>query len=636
MDRSNWNRLGPGVAAGLAVAALALALVLGLAGAGLAAAGVVGGIILLTAAALAIDGWRIARERARHLESVAEALRTERAAEGDQLKRHSRRLEDALSHERVLLERLRRAWKAEREWSSELRRQLQELQSRSGGSGRGDLLELVLQAAIRLLEAEKGLLLTRGDEDGDGDLDMVTAQGFSHDPEHSAVAQRFAREVLARDQIVREDDPSQLEDGRTEADQEIDELVAIPLYLRDRFHGVIVCANRPGGFAEVDDDVLLALGNQAGAALNYGQLGRDLREAHHALIRVLVELLSARDPVLQRESDGLVPLVTALARDLGLDDDDRDALICAVLLRNVGFLPLSERLLLRPGPLSPDERALIELHPRLGFDVLRRAPHLRDVATTVLYHHERVDGTGYPAGLEGQDIPLAARALAVVEAYGSLTHERPHRPARDPESACRELIEHAGTQFEPEIVQLLVERVRRAPGAAGEAPSGIVFESLPPDRQGDDTELGPLTPSTTDGLTLLGDHRALQRDVLDAAGSATRERSFAVVMLELPDLPRINDEVSYLAGDRLIQIAARQAGSAAGRLGATAYRASGRRLALLVPLRPGDDLGDVLQDIRTEFLAGPVVQAVASAWKPGDRGENVLARARSALKHPSL
>ena len=113
---------------------------------------------------------------------------------------------------------------------------------------------------------------------------------------------------------------------------------------------------------------------------------------------------------------------------------------------------------------------------------------------------------------------------------------------------------------------------------------------------------------------------------------ATPERRFAVVLLQLQDLPRINDELGYLAGDRVIEVAARHAATAATRLGATPYRASGRRLAIQVPLRDGDDLGEILEEIRTEFVAGPAVDVVASAWKPGDRGEDVAARARRALR----
>ena len=624
------RRLSPLMSAGLAAVAVVVFVVLLIAGAGAAVAAVVAIVLLVVACGVAVMGWRAGRESESRLKTIAGALRDERADERKQLERHARRLEDELSREGVLLRRLHNSWQAEREWSRELRRQLQELHGRS--SDRGGVLALVLKAAIQLVNAEKGLLLTREDDDGDGDLDLVLAQGFEHDPEHSSVAQRFAREVLSEDQIIREDRPAKSQQDATAADKEIEGLVAIPLYLRDRFHGVIICANRPGGFAEVDDDVLLALGNQAGTVLHQGRANHELREAHRAIVRVLAEAVSARDPVLHRQSLALSVLAARLAGDLGLDEHGRDVLVIATLLRAVGYLPLPERVFLSPGPLSDDERSLISLHPRLGFEILQQAPALRESAMAVLYHHERYDGQGYPAGLQAQDIPQAARALSVLEAFSAMTHERPHRAPRGLDEACEELVEHAGTQFDPEIVQLLVERVRQRPVAAGDEQTDGLLDSLPLDRrENDDRALEAVRASTLDGLTLLGDHRALQRTVQDAAKEATAPRGFAVVLLQLQELPRINDELGHIAGDRLIAVAARQAATAATRLGATAFRASGRRLALHVPFRESDDLGDLLEDIRSEFVGGPAVEVVASAWKPGDRGEDVMARARRAL-----
>jgi hypothetical protein len=172
------------------------------------------------------------------------------------------------------------------------------MQASRGMLGRGeDAKSLILEAAIKLVEAEKGLLISREDEDGDGALDVVLWRGFDHDPTHSAVVQRFARAVLARDEILRDDDPARPGDTEaTAADGEIDALVAIPLYLHDRFHGVIVCANRAGGFEEIGDELLLALGDHAGSALHHGRLQHELRDAHRSAVRVLAEAIAARDP----------------------------------------------------------------------------------------------------------------------------------------------------------------------------------------------------------------------------------------------------------------------------------------------------------------------------------------------------
>ncbi len=230
----------------------------------------------------------------------------------------------------------------------------------------------------------------------------MCAHGFDHDPARGSVAQRFAREVLERDRIVREDAPP---DGSDPADAEIENLVAIPLYLHTRFTGVIVCANRDGGFEELDDDLLLALGDHAGAALQSERLEHDLRETHRSAMRILADVLDARDPVLRREAGESVLLSRAVARRLGLEDRELEVIASAALVRDVGQVAIPERILLTPGALSPDERTLMEMHPRVGAKLIAELPAMSDIANAVLYHHERVDGTGYPAGLVRRSDP---------------------------------------------------------------------------------------------------------------------------------------------------------------------------------------------------------------------------------------
>src|SRR4051794_5541033 len=632
MNRSTWQRRGPQIAAGIVVAAVAVFAVMVSVGAALAVAALACCALLLGGALLAAEGWRRAGARAVHAEAVAAKARESRQADGERLERQVRRLEGERSGQIQLIQRLRQSWQAEREGNRGLRGQINRLHVAGRFTGdRDDVRALILRAAIQLVGAEKGLLVSREDADADGTLDVVLSDGFEHDPEESALADRFAREVLARDEIVRDDDPQTSDDAkRTAADDEIDALVAVPLYLRDRFYGVIVCANRPGGFDEVGDEMLLALGDHAGAALHYGRLQHELGDAQRSCVRLLAEALAAHDPVLHRETGELVLRAGLLAKELGMDERQRDVLACATLLRAVGYLALPERPRLRPGPLTPDERSLIELHPRVGFNIIVQAPSLRDVATAVLHHHERFDGAGYPASVAGEDIPVASRVLAVLEAYGAMTHERPYRTPWSSRQACEAIVHASGTQFDPEIAQLFVEQVRRARPAESRNVPEAVLDALPVERdEGEDGIRHGLVGTAVDALTLLGDARGLQHDVHAAAGHAS---SFAVVLLELIDLPRVNQEAGFIAGDRLIQQAARRARQAAARLGGAPYRVSGRRLAILVPKREGRLLRNVIEEVRSEFVAGPTVRVAMSAWAPGEPGEAVLARAREALR----
>jgi HD-GYP domain-containing protein (c-di-GMP phosphodiesterase class II) len=626
-----WERKGPElVSGGVAAIAVGFAVML-VAGASLRLAALVCAALLVLLAALAAHGWSRARDRAARALASADTASEERRADRERLERHAQRVEAAQRGASELLRRLRQSLQAEREWSRELRTQIQRMQRGHGmlDEREDDLHELVLRAAIELVEAEKGLLVSRSDEDLDGDLDVVLSRGFDRDPKHSAVAQRFARAVLARDEIIREDQPPP--PGSTEmtpADAEIDSLVAIPVYLRDRFHGVIICANRPGGFEEIGDELLLALGDHAGAALQHGRLQHELGDAQRSAVRVLAEIVSAHDPVLHRETCELAVQAGLLAHELGLDERRRDVLVCATLLRAVGYLALPERPRLQPGPLLPDERALVQLHSRLGFNVLTQAPALQDAALAVLHHHERWDGTGYPAGLSGADIPHPARVLAVLEAYGAMTHERSYRTPCSPEQACQELVAGGATQFDPEIVACFVEQVRRAPRVAREDVSTAVLDALPLE-PGTNGAGGQFVAAAVDGSTLLGNQRALQQDI----GAAARHGSpFGLVILELRDLPRINTEAGFDAGDRVIEQSARRARRAAARLGGTAYRLSGRRLAIVVPARDGRVFPGTVDEVQAEFLSGPSIRATMASWSPGEQGEAVLERARDALR----
>ena len=412
---------------------------------------------------------REAQERARAEREAADerVARAERAA-ADAVHEHEqrdRRREAELHAERGARARTEQARRMEKEWSRELREQVSRLHRENGLLGSGDVRELVLRIAVELLDAEKGLLLSREDLDGDGDLELVSSLGFDADPSHSAVTQRLAGRVLERDEIIHEDDLAEIDrERRTPADEEITNLVAIPVFIADEFSGVIVCANRDGGFAECEDDVLLALGDHTGTLLQNGRLHGQLRGAYLATVNVLAQAIEAKDPFLKGHSEDVAALVAAVADRVGVDRSRREELVFGSLLHDVGKLGISERILLKPGALTPEERTAVELHPRIGFRMVERVPALKAIAPAVLHHHEHFDGNGYPTGLRGEAIPLEARIVAVADCYSAMTMDRPYRGAMTSEEACEELLAGAGTQFDPEIVRIFVEEVRRGAG----------------------------------------------------------------------------------------------------------------------------------------------------------------------------
>jgi HD-GYP domain-containing protein (c-di-GMP phosphodiesterase class II) len=246
--------------------------------------------------------------------------------------------------------------------------------------------------------------------------------------------------VLKRAETVREDDSSTLRaEKRTTADEEIHNLLAIPIFIGEDFSGVVVCANRDGGFEELDDDVLLALGDHAGAVLENGRLQGELRSSYVSTVRMLSEAIEVKDPSVRLHSEEVANYVAAVAVNLAIEPRRREELVIASLLHDVGKIGISERILLKPGPLTKEERSTIQLHPRIGFRLVEQVPSLDSIAPAVLHHHERFDGDGYPAGLAGEQIPIEARVICVADSFSAMTSQRPYRAAMELEDACAEL-----------------------------------------------------------------------------------------------------------------------------------------------------------------------------------------------------
>lgn len=156
-------------------------------------------------------------------------------------------------------------------------------------------------------------------------------------------------------------------------------------------------------------------------------------------------------------------LAVLLARELGLDETAITNVRRGALLHDIGMLGLPAKLLLKPGPLTPAEREIVEQHPIIARDVLLGDPLLEPALAIPYSHHERWDGEGYPVGLAGEQIPLAARLFAVVDHWEALTTDRPFRRAWPRSAALGYLRCSAGTVFEPRMVELFLRVLERAP-----------------------------------------------------------------------------------------------------------------------------------------------------------------------------
>ncbi|MFF3162908.1 HD-GYP domain-containing protein [Streptomyces sp. NPDC003273] len=185
------------------------------------------------------------------------------------------------------------------------------------------------------------------------------------------------------------------------------------------------------------------------------------RAAHQATIRALVQAVDIKDGYTRGHSERVGQASVLIARELGLDDERVEVLRFAGILHDVGKLGVPTRLLRKDGPLTPEERRIIELHPEYGHEMVRGISFLGEARAAILHHHERLDGSGYPYGLAGAQIPECARVVAVADAFDAMTSTRSYSRARPVAAAVTELERCAGTHFDPRMVTALVRALRR-------------------------------------------------------------------------------------------------------------------------------------------------------------------------------
>jgi diguanylate cyclase (GGDEF)-like protein/putative nucleotidyltransferase with HDIG domain len=178
----------------------------------------------------------------------------------------------------------------------------------------------------------------------------------------------------------------------------------------------------------------------------------------------IVTAISAKAPFLRPHSECVCNAALALARTLKLSPDEQETLRLAALLHDIGMLTLPDRVLAQSGQLKPEDWDLIKQHPVAGADLLAQVPALRDVSAIVRAHHERYDGKGYPDGLHAAELPRLARVLAVADAYGSMVSDWPGHTALPRDQAVNRLRAGAGTQFDPEMVELLLKSIAAEAG----------------------------------------------------------------------------------------------------------------------------------------------------------------------------
>ncbi len=263
--------------------------------------------------------------------------------------------------------------------------------------------------------------------------------------------------------------------GRREADQLAwrlwDELSAAPLWENGHasiYLGVSIgIGGYPWGGTDLEDvihwaDAKLYANKLERKGFNRMASASGENRLSSAVVQVLSTALDVRDNMTHRHARRVARMSVAVAKEMGLDEQQVLEIEYAAALHDIGKIGVTDSILRKAASLDEAEWKEIRRHSELGYEILKGIDFLRGAAEIVWAHHERYDGTGYPRGLAGEEIPLGARVFGVVDAYDAMTSRRPYRQSMSREQAAIEIARNSGTQFDPQVVEAFLVMIRRS------------------------------------------------------------------------------------------------------------------------------------------------------------------------------
>jgi len=237
--------------------------------------------------------------------------------------------------------------------------------------------------------------------------------------------------------------------------------LAAPMRLGTVVGALVVAGREDGEYPPEDQQLLFALARQGAAALGHAAAEEKAVNFFTHTSDILVTCLDKMDIFYPGHSRGTAALADMVTRRVGMSEAERRSVHYAALLHDIGKILLEPEVLRSSGPVSEEARLKIQQHPALGMQILKSISVWEDVLPMIHSHHERWDGTGYPLGQKGEEIPLGARVISVAECFDAMTRVTPHGKQRTPEEALTELELCSGSQFDPRIVRLFVAEYRQ-------------------------------------------------------------------------------------------------------------------------------------------------------------------------------
>lgn len=261
--------------------------------------------------------------------------------------------------------------------------------------------------------------------------------------------------TLVRNNLAEEAEPTGLD--RAMLDRGILSDIFVPIVSKGKVHGLLhVGCCRVAGFSLDEVATVENLANQLGIALENARLLSDIEEMFINVVTAFAAAIDAKSPWTKGHSERVTGYALQIAESMGLGHEDLDRLRLAGLLHDIGKIGTYDVILDKPGRLTAEEFDLVKRHPDMGCEILTHIKQFKDILPIIRHHHERWDGSGYPAGLAGEDIPPLARILSVADSFDSMTADRPYRAAPGAGYALEEFRRCSGSQFDPVVAEAFI------------------------------------------------------------------------------------------------------------------------------------------------------------------------------------
>jgi HD-GYP domain-containing protein (c-di-GMP phosphodiesterase class II) len=227
--------------------------------------------------------------------------------------------------------------------------------------------------------------------------------------------------------------------------------------------GVITLYDKLDGkeFSCFDEEIMKTLSEQAAIAIKNAQLFNEQSNLTLSSIKCIAQLLQDRPHGMSRAEASFIRLIKIMGRKFEMNETEINMLQYAAMLHDAGQISIPEKVLLKRGELTGTEYDIVKKHPLKGAEILSKFSPLKPIIPIIKYHHENFDGSGYPKGLKGKDIPLPARILAVVSCFEAMITDKPYRKALTISSAVKEVRKNSNIQFDPQVVEIFCEAVNR-------------------------------------------------------------------------------------------------------------------------------------------------------------------------------